>query len=93
MDRDNGEHGRKQSQAKPRSASVSYKALVVLYMAGGADSFNLLVPHSGCDEINIANQYVKTRSNVALDLDDIGGQNSSRNMTILGSYFRISFGS
>ena len=26
-----------------------YKAVIVLYLQGGADSYNMLVPHSGCD--------------------------------------------
>eukprot|EP00966_Prymnesium_polylepis_P101620 2353242-Prymnesium_polylepis.1 len=33
-----------------------YKALVVLFMGGGADTFNLLVPHSNCDARNVSTQ-------------------------------------
>eukprot|EP01052_Picozoa_sp_SAG31_P011016 SAG31_NODE_614_length_13525_cov_4.312230_4_plen_318_part_00 len=50
---------------------TGYKALVVLFMQGGADTFNLLVPHSGCDDRNGAEQYTHTRGDVALDLDSV----------------------
>jgi uncharacterized protein (DUF1501 family) len=54
----------------PRQPSgTSYKALVVLFMAGGADTFNLLIPHSGCDERNVAEQYTQTRGVAALPLN------------------------
>ncbi len=46
--------------------SNSYKALVVLFMAGGADTFNLLMPHSNCDHNDVASQYLKTRGDAAL---------------------------
>jgi len=44
-----------------------YKALVILYMAGGADTFNFLIPHSNCDSRNVSTQYATTRTTVALD--------------------------
>ena len=40
-----------------------YKALVCILLAGGNDSFNMLVPRS----IGEYNEYAKTRSNLALD--------------------------
>eukprot|EP01013_Petalomonas_cantuscygni_P025359 TRINITY_DN472_c1_g1_i4.p1 TRINITY_DN472_c1_g1~~TRINITY_DN472_c1_g1_i4.p1 ORF type:complete len:2117 (+),score=436.19 TRINITY_DN472_c1_g1_i4:276-6626(+) len=44
-----------------------YKAVVVLYMNGGCDSWNLLMPHSGCPDANrLATEYTTTRSNVAV---------------------------
>jgi len=48
-----------------------YKALVVMYMNGGADTQNLIVPHSNCDERNGVEQYLTTRSDAALDLDQV----------------------
>jgi uncharacterized protein (DUF1501 family) len=45
-----------------------YKALVILYLAGGADTFNMLVPHSNCDERDVATQYTNTRGGAALPL-------------------------
>ncbi len=42
-----------------------YKALVVIFMAGAADSFNMLVPHSGCDVTSgdLHAEYVEIRGN------------------------------
>ncbi len=51
-----------------------YKAAVVLFLAGGLDSWNLLVPHSGCVEGNFSTnyeQYRSTRGIVALGQDDL----------------------
>jgi len=53
-------------QASHVSLSRPYKALVVLFMAGGADTFNLLVPHSNCDSRNVSTQYYTTRGAAAL---------------------------
>ena len=44
-----------------------YKALVCLYLGGGADSFNMVVPRSGSEY----QDYTNTRSNLALSQDDI----------------------
>ena len=36
-----------------RSASVRpLRAVVILFLAGGVDSYNVLVPHSGCEAVN-----------------------------------------
>jgi len=43
-----------------------YKALVVLFMRGGADTFNLLVPHSQCDDRQLQQQYLDVRGAVAI---------------------------
>jgi hypothetical protein len=37
-----------------------YKALVVLFMGGGADTFNMVVPHSNCDARNVSTQCAPT---------------------------------
>lgn len=49
-------------------SSRPYKAVVVLFLAGGCDSFNLLVPHSGCSGSATAldQQYTDIRGDVAL---------------------------
>ena len=39
-----------------------YKALVVLYFGGGADTFNLLIPHSDCDGRNVSEQCARAPS-------------------------------
>ena len=49
------------------AASGDYKALVCLLFSGGADAFNILVPRT-IDEYNI---YANTRSNQALNRDDL----------------------
>lgn len=36
------------SPPRPASGQRPYKALVVLFLEGGADSWNMIVPHSGC---------------------------------------------
>lgn len=46
-----------------------YKALIVLFMAGGADTFNMLMPKGDCDNRNVSGQYTATRGVAALDLD------------------------
>ncbi len=44
-----------------------YKALVCVYLGGGADSYNMLVPRS----VSEYNVYQATRSNLALNLSDL----------------------
>ena len=56
------------SQGRP------YKAVVVLFLNGGLDSWNLLVPHSGCVAGNSSTnyeQYEATRGIVALGRDEL----------------------
>ena len=44
------------------SLGRDYKAVVVVYLAGGADSFNMVVPHSNCkDGHNLFNEYETIR--------------------------------
>lgn len=49
------------------SAGAEYKALVCVVLAGGNDSFNMLVPKSG----NAYDEYKITRSNLALDANSL----------------------
>ncbi|QDV07922.1 hypothetical protein Poly30_34570 [Planctomycetes bacterium Poly30] len=44
-----------------------YKALVVLYLAGGNDSFNLIVP----TDSSAYNEYATSRQNLAVPLNDL----------------------
>jgi len=39
----------------------SYKAIIVLFLHGGCDSFNLIVPHSECKNIDMYEQYSQIR--------------------------------
>jgi len=44
------------------SQGREYKALVVLFMNGGADTYNVLVPKSGCATKDLHAEYVAVRS-------------------------------
>lgn len=43
-----------------------YKAIIYVWLGGGADSYNMLVPHSGCPENDLYEQYSTVRTNIAL---------------------------
>jgi len=43
--------------SRPASGGRPYKALVVLFLDGGADSWNMIVPHSGCTPGNVSANY------------------------------------
>lgn len=43
------------------SQNRPYKAVVVIYLEGGADSFNMVVPHSGCTNHDLYAEYEATR--------------------------------
>mmetsp|Transcript_20151 Transcript_20151/g.41987 ORF Transcript_20151/g.41987 Transcript_20151/m.41987 type:complete len:2123 (-) Transcript_20151:67-6435(-) len=45
---------------------ADYKAVVYLMMFGAADSYNFLVPHSGCGDKDMYEDYNTVRGNVAL---------------------------
>jgi len=49
------------------SAGGDYKAMVCILLAGGNDSFNMLVPRNG----NNYREYAQTRSNLALSQGDL----------------------
>ena len=59
------------SQGRP------YKALVYVFLNGGADSWNLLVPHSGCvrpalePQYDLYEQYAAIRTRNAIPKDDL----------------------
>jgi cullin-associated NEDD8-dissociated protein 1 len=48
------------------SSSGGYKALVYVFLNGGMDSYNLLVPHSSCSGENLYDQYTSIRGTSAL---------------------------
>jgi len=50
------------------SSSRSYKALVKLYFAGGADTWNLLVPYTDC---HLYKEYQQVRGLLALEKRDL----------------------
>ena len=48
-----------------------YKAIVFLYLDGGLDSFNLLVPHSNCGAKDMFQEYTNVRGDLALAKNDL----------------------
>ena len=48
------------------NAQQPYKAIVYVYLSGGADSFNMLVPLDGCEGGDMYAQYAQVRGDVAL---------------------------
>lgn len=69
---------------------TGYKAIVYLFLSGGADSFNVLVPHSNCKGGGYA-EYARVRSDLALPLAELlpvsantPGTNSSQDCDTYG---------
>lgn len=61
-----------QTSSRPEPSSLDpsdepYKAVVFLNLAGGADTYNFLVPHSGCSEKDMYQEYSAVRGVLALD--------------------------
>lgn len=51
----------------PEESSNRYKSIIILNLSGGADSFNILVPHSECDGKDMYEEYKSVRSGIALN--------------------------
>ena len=66
--------------SSPASAQEDYKAIVCVLLAGGADSFNILVPRS----TQAYNQYQSRRSDLALSQSDL--------LPLDGTHGGVSFG-
>lgn len=64
-------------QARPEvlqspPSEKQYKAIIFLRLDGGADSYNMLVPNSGCsDDNDLYDNYNKTRTGLAIDKVDL----------------------
>jgi len=54
--------------APPARTPRNYKAMVMVFMHGGADTWNMLVPHTSC---SLYGQYRGVREDVALSGDDM----------------------
>ena len=50
---------------KQESKGRPFKAVVVVFLAGAADSYNLLVPHT-CAPVDLHAEYLEARTNVAI---------------------------
>jgi len=61
----------------------TYKALIYLFLSGGADTFNMLVPHSGCRNASgthdLYEEYAATRTMAAIP------KNELRSIDVTGS--------
>lgn len=44
-----------------------YKAIIVFFMNGGCDSYNMIIPHSGCAKKDLYEEYASVRGLGALD--------------------------
>ncbi len=70
------------ANAQPQHQGGDYKALVCILLAGGADSFNLLVP---ADNVGYQ-EYAKTRADLALSKSQLlslnAGENNGRTLGI-----------
>jgi len=60
-------------QAVQSTSGRGFKGVVVLFLQGGVDSFNLLVPHSDCGATDLYKEYSDIRGNVALSKADLLG--------------------
>ena len=50
-------------QPKPtKSLGRPYKAVVVVFLEGGADSYNFVIPHSGCSKPKVGGAEGETES-------------------------------
>jgi len=82
--------GANATDAAPRG----YKAVVVLFMSGGCDSFNMLVPHSRCFESDLYSEYKDVRRGVALEKEDllpINASGSGQPCEMLGLHPSLTF--
>ena len=52
-------------------STIPYKAVVYFLASGGIDSYNMIVPHSGCVGKDMYQEYSTVRSSVALEKNDL----------------------
>ena len=64
--------GKERTSAVARNGTRPFKAIVYLFMFGGLDSFNLIIPHSQCrGGKDMYAEYVNVRTDIALPLASI----------------------
>ena len=100
-----GTYGDNSQRPKPRMPMAEvppmnrpYKALVILYLKGGADTWNLLVPHSGCRNASgphdLYSEYAATRTIAALgqrSLLQIDARGSNQSCDVFGVHPNLPF--
>src|SRR6056300_1750583 len=57
--------------AQPSASGVPYKAVVMTMLAGGADSFNMIIPHTCTDAKDMYQDYKDVRLQVAMEKEDL----------------------
>lgn len=55
----------------PQPSEEEYKAVIFLNLSGGCDSYNLLIPKSGCDVKDMYEHYSAVRSGLAVPQNDL----------------------
>jgi cullin-associated NEDD8-dissociated protein 1 len=64
--------GPRQSPTPPLlSLDRPFRAIVVVFLVGGVDSYNLLIPHSECSRGDLYTEYAGVRTNVALQKSEL----------------------
>lgn len=67
--------------SSPALQDSAFRGLIVLYLEGGADSYNMLVPLAGCNGRDLHADYQQMRAGVAIptaDLLPIGDRNGAQ---------------
>mmetsp|Transcript_1494 Transcript_1494/g.3130 ORF Transcript_1494/g.3130 Transcript_1494/m.3130 type:complete len:1117 (-) Transcript_1494:133-3483(-) len=62
---------RRPAVPSPKPLDNDYKAIVYVLLDGGLDSYNILVPHSGCTGYDLYEEYRDIRGPIALDKDSL----------------------
>ena len=88
--------GEEREEPKPKldSKKDTYKSVVYLYLNGGLDSYNILVPHSGCVGKDMFEEYRSVRAEVALSKDElltINAAGSSQVCDTFGLHPKLTF--
>eukprot|EP01047_Picozoa_sp_COSAG01_P016800 COSAG01_NODE_871_length_13024_cov_115.041925_5_plen_358_part_00 len=74
------------------SQNRPYKAVVVVYLAGGHDSYNMLVPKSNCPAKDLYAEYRAIRTNAAMNLNQllsISVPNGTQPCGTFGVHFKL----
>lgn len=77
----------------PQPSQKTYKSIVYVNLMGGIDSFNVLVPLSGCSK-DMYNQYKSVRGEIGLrsgNLHNIDASSSGQVCTTFGLHPSLSF--
>jgi len=56
---------------RPEAPEQPYKAVVQIFLTGGLDSFQMLVPHSGCTAADMYDQYSSIRGSISIPKESL----------------------